>query len=370
MSFIINFTAIQLSTYLDRYHYIRLGILIFIASIIVTIVNKFVVGREKAIFVEPAEFSQKIDISTDIDKPIEIKKVDTSVKINTVEKLIENKATEKIDKTKPTKRDIENKLIEKKSDTKPDKKLSEIKPIEKAAETKSTEKVIENKKVEKEVANNFIKKPIEKDLVEEKKSTVLTEKPIEAKSVEKIDKPVEEVKQVSSSDVAMKAATIKVISESNEDKPPKTAGKNAKIEVTNEIDEHLGSLDDILDYAYSEKVKGNLRQAIMAYQRALERYQNDDYAPFIAIDLGNIYKEQAAYTKVIKTYEEALKLPVIIRNAATYREFTKNLTYMRMVQMVLIRHRALATPFSKIPAQYLQEVENELNKAQIRTKRK
>ena len=134
-----------------------------------------------------------------------------------------------------------------------------------------------------------------------------------------------------------------------------------------DINSHLGSLDDILDYAYSQKSKGNVNQAVLAYQRALDRYKNDDYAPFIAIDLGNIYKEQPAYSKVIKTYEEALKLPAVMRNANTKKEFTKNLNYMRMVQTVLIRHRALMTPFSKIPIQYLQEVEAELKSIQLNT---
>ncbi|MBR1396769.1 MAG: hypothetical protein IJ563_04470, partial [Selenomonadaceae bacterium] len=107
----------------------------------------------------------------------------------------------------------------------------------------------------------------------------------------------------------------------------------------------------------------------LAYQRALERYKNDDYAPFIAIDLGNIYKEQAAYSKVIKTYEEALKLPVVLRNSDTYKEFSKNLAYLRVVQTVLIKHRALSTPFSKISAQYMREIDNEFKVAQMKINR-
>ena len=132
-----------------------------------------------------------------------------------------------------------------------------------------------------------------------------------------------------------------------------------------DINAHLGSLDDILDYAYAQKTNGDLKQAILAYQKALDRYRSDDYAPFIAIDLGNIYKEQAAYSKVIKTYEDALKLPVVMRNADTRKEFNKNLSYMRIVQSVLVRHRALTMPFSKIPKQYMQEVEAEFQSLQL-----
>ena len=58
-------------------------------------------------------------------------------------------------------------------------------------------------------------------------------------------------------------------------------------------DETPDTLDDILDKAYNERAKGHVWQAIDLYKKALERYRNDDYAPFVAIDLGNIYKEQA-----------------------------------------------------------------------------
>ena len=156
--------------------------------------------------------------------------------------------------------------------------------------------------------------------------------------------------------------TSEAVADKELDPRPLTLAPNKTLDP---IKAHLGSLDDILDYAYAQKTKGDLSQAILAYQKALDRYRSDDYAPFIAIDLGNIYKEQAAYSKVIKTYEEALMLPVVMRNADTRKEFNKNLTYMKIVQSVLIRHRALTMPFSKIPKQYLQEVETEFKALQL-----
>ncbi len=130
------------------------------------------------------------------------------------------------------------------------------------------------------------------------------------------------------------------------------------------------TLDEILDRADTEKKSGNLSAAVSAYKKALEIYGNDDYAPFVAIDLGNIYKEQAAYTNAIKIYEKALTLPAVKKSAETKKQFQKNLIYLQTVHLVLLKHDALSMPFSKIPKNYLQEIESEFQAAQVDFERK
>ncbi|MBQ3433984.1 MAG: tetratricopeptide repeat protein, partial [Selenomonadaceae bacterium] len=125
------------------------------------------------------------------------------------------------------------------------------------------------------------------------------------------------------------------------------------------------TLDDILDKAYNERDKGHVWQAIELYKKALERYRNDEYAPFVVIDLGNLYKEQALYSKAIKIYEEALMLPAVKRSASTKKEFANNLGYLRIVRDVLLKHHMLSTPFDKLPRETLQEVDTEFKKVQI-----
>ena len=125
------------------------------------------------------------------------------------------------------------------------------------------------------------------------------------------------------------------------------------------------TLDEIVDKAYNERDKGHVWQAIDLYKKALERYRNDDYAPFVAIDLGNLYKEQALYSKAIKIYEEALMLPAVKRNASTKKDFANNLGYLRIVRDVLLKHHMLSTPFDKLSRETLQEVDTEFKKVQI-----
>ena len=123
------------------------------------------------------------------------------------------------------------------------------------------------------------------------------------------------------------------------------------------FDVNFDTLEELLDYAKAEKSKGNIAKAINAYKKALEEYREDDYAPFVAIDLSAIYREQAAYTKAIKVYEDALNLSAVKKNSAVMAEFKKKLAYIKTVQAILWKHRALTTPFSKIPKEYLREIE-------------
>ncbi len=119
----------------------------------------------------------------------------------------------------------------------------------------------------------------------------------------------------------------------------------------------FGSLDDILDYAYEQRAKGNIEEAIRANQMALMRYAEDDYAPYIAIELGNIYKERAEYKSAIGVYEKALNIPSVIGNEGICKEFVKSLFYLRSVLQVLSKHNAQDTPFGKISREYMKEIE-------------
>ena len=93
------------------------------------------------------------------------------------------------------------------------------------------------------------------------------------------------------------------------------------------------------------------------HKRALARYQEDAYAPFIIIELGNIYKENGAYEEAIRTYTHAFSLPAVEGSDAVREEFTKNLAYLRIVEYILSQHNAPRTPFNKISPEILKEIE-------------
>ena len=294
----------------SKIFFVKLGGVIFFAAAAVTATNHFLIKRQLE---EEAAFSEQVKIAyTQKTEPSDEEKI-SEVEVKKISAPVEEVAEIKSEPAV----EVAEKIIE-------PVKIPEQKPVEEKAKTVPAEK-------------SEVEKPAEKVEVEPPKKIEQPEKfsEVEVKPPPKVElpKPAEKLENL----------------------PP------VKIEVQGE------TLDDILDFAYAEKQQGHLWQAIAAYKKALEKYKNDEYAPFVAIDLGNIYKEQAFYTKAIKTYEDALELPAVRRSASTKAEFQKNLIYLKTVQSVLLRHKALSTPFSKISRAYLQEIETEFQALQMRS---
>ena len=119
----------------------------------------------------------------------------------------------------------------------------------------------------------------------------------------------------------------------------------------------LVSLDDILDYAYEQKERHNSFNALFAYKKALVRYQSEAYAPFIAIDIINIYKENGAYREAAHVCYDALSLPAAQNQPAIRQELRRSLMYLRAIEFVLTRHHLLKMPFNRISQAHLEEIE-------------
>ena len=125
----------------------------------------------------------------------------------------------------------------------------------------------------------------------------------------------------------------------------------------------LHSMDDYLDYADKESREHRPRRAVFAYKQALGLYWNDDYAPFIAINLGNTYKEMGDYEAASETYEAALALPATQKSVAMQQEFHRSVGYLRTVQHILASHGIAHTPFAQIPPEVSAEIESAAQEA-------
>ena len=124
------------------------------------------------------------------------------------------------------------------------------------------------------------------------------------------------------------------------------------------LPEDLVTLDDYLDYAYTEKDAGRTAKAAAAYQQAIESFPDDPYLPFLIIELGTLYKEAGAYDVAVDTYRDALALPVIQGQNGIVDEFKKNIAYLEAVSHITVRHDAPEIPFSQIPSDWLTEIED------------
>lgn len=121
----------------------------------------------------------------------------------------------------------------------------------------------------------------------------------------------------------------------------------------------LKTLDAILDYAYEQKYYASLDKALFAFKHALERYLHDDYAPFITIEIGNIYKNTGLYDEAIVIYNKAFCLRAVRASLELKREFQNMIYYLHITKEVLYKYHSLKTPFDQVPECILQEIEIE-----------
>lgn len=309
LAFVVNGAAIIMSPFLDKAHYLRLGLLVVVAAALVTFYNERLLRREEAAAkTEPA-----------IDEPDEVLAASPAVTAS-----LSSEQTVTTDATAS--------------------KLNQKQAIDSNPKTAIT---AESKPAAEQVS---APKAANETLTEDKTQFMLAKSSVtpvtaEADTADKLPEN--------------KAAVVEPI--------PIAATAKDTVTVTTAMESYaaavakLENLDDLLDYAYDHQA--SLPQAaICAYKRAIEQYPNDDYMPFLIIELGNLYKNQADYHSTISIYAKALTMPVIAQNDATRQEFVKNLRYLGIVQDILSKHNALSTPFAEIPAAIMQEIEQVFQK--------
>ena len=309
LAFVVNGAAIIMSPFLDKAHYLRLGLLVVVAAALVTFYNERLLRREEA-----AAKTEPV-----IDEPDEVLAASPAVTANpSSEQTVTTDATA-------------SKLNQKQTiDSNPKTAISaESKPAaEQVSAPKATNETLTEDKTQFMPAESSV--------------TPVTAKADTADTLPENKTAV--IEPISIAATAKDTVTLTTAIE-------RYAAAVAKLE----------NLDDLLDYAYDHQA--SLPQAaICAYKRAIEQYPNDDYMPFLIIELGNLYKNQADYHSTISIYAKALKMPVIAQNDATRQEFVKNLRYLGIVQDILSKHNALSTPFAEIPAAIMQEIEQVFQK--------
>ena len=305
MAFIVNGMAISMSPFLDRTHYLRLGILVITAAAVVTVFNERLLRREEAMAGNFTPLTTEILAPEDMPSPPPEDKP-----------LLE--ARRKQEAVAGTADNAESSVAE---------KLAAKRAAEAAvreAEAQAAEKAAAEKAAAEKAAAE--KAAAEKAAAE---------------------------KAAAEKAAAEKAAAEKAAAEKAAAEKAAAHQQELQIKLGN-----MSSLDDILDFAYAAKDK-KPRDAIFAYQEAITRYGDDDYTPFLIIELGNLYKAQADYRGAIATYAKAIHMPIIADNDAMRQEFAKNIRYLGTVQNILAKHSALSTPFPQIPGSIMQEIETE-----------
>ena len=117
--------------------------------------------------------------------------------------------------------------------------------------------------------------------------------------------------------------------------------------------EHLpDGLDALLDIAYASAEPAPER-AVAAYRKALARYPQDSYMPYLVIELSTLYKRLGNYDAALRLFDKALALPIIAKNAVMVQEFRRSRRTLHAVSDMFRARGTPALPFGEVPEDVL-----------------
>ena len=391
-SLAVNFSAIKMSSYLSPSHYILLAGLILLASSAATYYNQYLIHHHTAVpkatpspiimadtipadeaeapdTLDNAEIIENAEPAEDIELTENIEHTDD---VEQVEDIEHTEALETIpDDTENTVNDVADNtdnIIEETSEADTEAEESSEETAEDIAESveEDIEETISETPEEKEtdVLNNVSEDIADtNDTVEIVNVTSDTAEAVDdtTEITDDVIDTIEITDDVSAADETVE--TTEVIETTETIEAIETIEENKTYvhiipspEVIAEV-ASKNNMDDLLDFAYEQNLAENHDTALYAYKEALERYSEDSYAPFIAIEMINICKSIGAYAEAIDGYKNAMLLPSVKDNPQMQKEFKNGIIYIECIIEILGDKNMPDTPLGNIPPQIMKEIE-------------
>lgn len=381
-SLAVNFSAIKMSSYLSPSHYILLAGLILLASSAATYYNQYLIHHHTAVpkatpspiimadtipadeaeapdTLDNAEIIENAEPAEDIELTENIEHTDD---VEQVEDIEHTEALETIpDDTENTVNDVADNtdnIIEETSEADTEAEESSEEAAEDIAESveEDIEETISETPEEKEtdVLNN-----VSEDIDDTNDTVEIVN--VTSDTAEAVDDTTEITDDVSEADETVE--TTEVIETTETIEAIETIEENktyVRIVPSPEVIAEVASknnMDDLLDFAYEQNLAENHDTALYAYKEALERYSEDSYAPFIAIEMINICKSIGAYAEAIDGYKNAMLLPSVKDNPQMQKEFKNGIIYIECIIEILGDKNMPDTPLGNIPPQIMKEIE-------------
>ena len=210
-------------------------------------------------------------------------------------------------------------------------------------ETEVSNEVVEEPVIETEASNEVVEEPI----IETEASNEVVEEPIIEARKELVDEPVIETE---ASNELVEEPVIKAddIADINE---------NYVLLSDNDVFT-TDDMDELVDLA-TEYKDSSPDKAFKALQKALFNNQENDYAPFIIIEMTNILKAQGLYAEAIEIYQQALMLNIIKTDSYLLKQFSNTITYLSILKTTLTSYNLPKLPFKEISPEILAIVEKD-----------
>ena len=358
MAFLVNFATLNISSFLTATHYAIILIFVLAASLGVTFYNARLLKKERltasADIRGKPEAEEASETAADETTADEVDAVEeTADEVANEDEAAEAAAEETANEVEAAEATVEEAADEVEAaeataeETANEVEAAEATAEEAADEVDEAEATAEEAASETEADEATAEEPADEDKAAETTAEEAADedKAAEANAEEAVDEE----------DLDLEPAVL----------PSEEERQRAKDELKEltEAVSRLHSMDDYLDYADKESREHRPRRAVFAYKQALGLYWNDDYAPFIAINLGNTYKEMGDYEAASETYEAALALPATQKSVAMQQELHRSVGYLRTVQHILASHGIAHTPFAQIPPEVSAEIESAAQEA-------
>lgn len=121
----------------------------------------------------------------------------------------------------------------------------------------------------------------------------------------------------------------------------------------------LETLDELMEYAFTQKELQNIDKALGAFRKALDIYPQADTAPFLIIEIGGILKRRGAYDEAIEVFSEGRRIAAKRDDSILEKEFIDIIAYLRIIKNTLIEKRLGLIAFEDIPKNLLDQLNTE-----------
>lgn len=119
------------------------------------------------------------------------------------------------------------------------------------------------------------------------------------------------------------------------------------------------TLDELLEIAFKHKENENTTKAIAAFTKALKLYPECDVVPFLIIEIGTLQKNAGNFDAAINTFSKGRQITSLQDNDVLQKEFIEAIAYLRIIKNILIQNKIDYIRFQDIPADILQQIDEE-----------
>ena len=120
------------------------------------------------------------------------------------------------------------------------------------------------------------------------------------------------------------------------------------------------SLEDLLEFAFSQRTQSNTTGALATFRLVRSLYADSQAMPMVVAEIVSTLQSQGRYDTAINELSETVHLPAIQQDPRLVRTFVQKMDYLQLLRDLLIERGSPFLPFEQIPEEWQEEIEQGL----------